>query len=400
MLYITNKEHLEAFVKRAKSSSVLAVDTEFLRAKTYYAKICLLQLATDDEVVLVDPFSVSDFQPLASLMLDESIVKLFHAGEQDIEILYNELGVLPHPVFDTQIAATLLGRSVQIGYGALVQSICGVTLPKIESYSDWTYRPLSDSQLDYAVNDVAYLPMLYRLMRDDLEEQGRLQWLDSDFEELVNPQRYSIDPRERFRHLKRVNQLTNRQLAAARELAAWREEQAQQRDVPRKWILSDEQIVEICKRDSRTIDDLFMIRGVKERLRTYNARKVIELLKKADELPEDQWPELISSSRNERNVDAEVDLMFSLVRLRAKEQSVAVQALTSHSELAAVARGYLDDAKVLKGWRREIVGAELLDLLNGRISLSLEGGNLKVRYNDEKSGSAKCIGGSTEGSKN
>lgn len=377
-MYIANQESLEAFVDRARSSSVLAIDTEFLREKTYYARLCLLQLATDDEVVVVDPFAVESLAVIEPLLTDESIVKLFHAGDQDLEILYHEVGVLPHPVFDTQIAAALLGQSQQVGYGALVHAECGVSLKKIDSFTDWSRRPLSDSQLEYAADDVVYLPRLYRMMTKELTEKGRLTWLDHDFEELVDPARYERDPRERYRRLKRGNQLTLQQLSAAREVAAWRETEAQRRNIPRKWVLTDEQIVEACKREARTIDELFMVRGMREKLSTRDARKVVSLLKSGLDLPEDAWPEPDRPSRNEPNVDAQIDLMNALVRLRSKENGIAMQTLASHAELSQVARGHHEGVDVLKGWRRALIGEELLELLAGKLSLRLVNGEVTV----------------------
>lgn len=377
-MYIANQEALEAFVERARCSSVLAIDTEFLREKTYYAKLCLLQMATDDEVAIVDPFAVRDLTPIACLLEDEGIVKLFHAGGQDLEIIYREIGVLPRPIFDTQIAAALLGHTQQIGYGALVNSLCGVSLKKSDSFTDWSRRPLQDSQLDYAADDVLYLPEVYRTMVERLEEKGRLAWLRNDFEELSNPARYEEDPRLRYKRLKRVNQLSRRQMSAARELAAWREVEAQHRDVPRKWILTDEQIVEACRRDPRSIDDLFMVRGIKERVTTRDARAIVSIMAKGMALPESEWPELDRAAKNEPNVDAEIDLMNALVRLRARENDIAMQTLASHGDLAMVARGYTEGVDVLKGWRRAIVGEELLDLLAGKITLSLGPDGLEV----------------------
>ncbi len=377
-MYIANQESLEAFVDRARSSSVLAIDTEFLREKTYYARLCLLQLATDDEVVVVDPFAVESLAVIEPLLTDESIVKLFHAGDQDLEILYHEVGVLPHPVFDTQIAAALLGQSQQVGYGALVHAECGVSHKKIDSFTDWSRRPLSDSQLEYAADDVVYLPRLYRMMTKELTEKGRLTWLDHDFEELVDPARYEQDPRERYRRLKRGNQLTLQQLSAAREVAAWRETEAQRRNIPRKWVLTDEQIVEACKREARTIDELFMVRGMREKLSTRDARKVVSLLKSGLDLPEDAWPEPDRPSRNEPNVDAQIDLMNALVRLRSKENGIAMQTLASHAELSQVARGHREGVDVLKGWRRALIGEELLELLAGKLSLRLVNGEVTV----------------------
>lgn len=377
-MYIANQEDLEAFANRAMRSSVLAIDTEFLREKTYYAKLCLLQLATDDETAIVDPFEVEDLRVLAPLLENESVVKLFHAGGQDLEILLREVGTLPRPLFDTQVAAALLGHTQQIGYAALVHAECGVTLKKIDSFTDWSRRPLSDSQLEYAADDVAYLPRMYERMRAQLVELGRLAWLDRDFEDLADPKRYATNERERYRRLKRVSQLSRRQLAAAREVAAWRELEAQRRDVPRKWVVTDEQIVEACKREARTIDELFMVRGMSDRLSTKDARCVVALMSSALDAPPDAWPEPDRCGKNEPNVDAELDLMCALVRLRAKQNGVAFPTLASHDDLARVARGYREGVDVLRGWRRSLVGEELLRLLEGKIALSLSDGEVKV----------------------
>ncbi len=202
MEYIANQENLEAFARRAAASAVLAVDTEFLREKTYYANLCLLQLATDTEVVVVDPFAVEDLAVLVPLLEDPTIVKLFHAGGQDLEIIYHELGVLPSPVFDTQVAATLLGHTQQIGYGPLVHTLCGVNLKKSDSFTDWSRRPLAPSQLEYAADDVVYLPRMYRIMVEKLEAKGRLSWLDNDFAALSDPANYVSDANQRFKRLK------------------------------------------------------------------------------------------------------------------------------------------------------------------------------------------------------
>ena len=378
MDYISNQESLAAFARRAVSSPVLAIDTEFLREKTYYAKLCLLQMATDSEVVVVDPLSVRDLSVLAPLMEDEGIVKLFHAGGQDLEILLREIGVLPTPVFDTQIAAALLGFSVQSAYSILVHSLCDVSLKKADSFTDWSRRPLSKSQLAYAADDVAYLPRIYGIMVERLKAKGRLSWLDDDFRELSDRSRYEEDVRARYRRLKRCSSLTRRQLSAAREVAAWRELEAQKRDIPRKWVLSDEQIVEACKREPRTIDELYMIRGMREKLPTRDARKVVALMVKGLDMPADEWPQYDKSLRNEPNVDAELDLMTALVRLRAKENDIAVQTLASHSDLVQLARGYTEGAELLRGWRKAIVGDELLDLLEGRLALSICEAGVKV----------------------
>lgn len=380
MLYIADQSGFSAFCERARGSSVLAIDTEFLREKTYYAKLCLIQLATDDEVAVVDPFALRSLAGLAALLEDSRCVKLFHSGAQDIEILYRETGALPRNIFDTQVAAALLGHTQQIGYGALVHDVCGVTIRKLDSYTDWSRRPLTDSQIEYASEDVIYLPRMYRAMRERLVQLGRLGWLAPDFDDLVDPKRFEANERERYKRLKRANQLSARQLAGAREFAAWRELTAQKRNVPRKWVATDEQIVEACKREARTIDELFMVRGLSDRLSTADARTVSRLLAQAFASDPSTWPKLDRPGRSEPNVDFQIDLMTALARLRAKQNGVALQTLACHDDMVRVARGYRDDVDLLRGWRRALVGEELLDLLEGRISLSLDGPRLSVEH--------------------
>ena len=377
-MYISTHQALLDFCHRAREFDAIAVDTEFLRERTFHPRLCLVQIATPAESVAVDPLVIDDLSPLAELMGDESVTKVFHACSQDMEVMLHTVGVLPRPIFDTQVAAAFLGERQQISYGALVQTFCGVSLPKTESLTDWSRRPLTESQLDYAADDVIYLPRMYRHMKEQLESQGRLHWLDPEFAEMRDPARFDSDERERYRRLKRVGQLSRRQLAAAREVAAWREITAQKRNVPRKWVITDEQIVEACKREARTIDDLFMVRGMREKLNTRDARTVASLMKAAMDASPNTWPEPDRGGKNEPNVDAPLDLMSALVRLRAKENGVAFPTLASHDDLVRVARGYRQGIDLLRGWRRALVGEELIELLEGKLMLSLEGHELKV----------------------
>ncbi|MBQ9003080.1 MAG: ribonuclease D [Eggerthellaceae bacterium] len=378
-MYIASQAELEAFVERARKSSILAIDTEFLREKTYYPKLCLLQMATDDEVVIIDPFEVDDLAALKPVLEDDDVVKVFHAGYQDIEILLYDIGCVPHPIFDTQVAAALLGQTQQVGYGALVHSICGVKLKKTDSFTDWSARPLQDSQLEYAADDVIYLPKMYAAMTAQLEEKGRLHWLDVEFEEMMKPESYIPDERDRWRRLKHVCQLSRRQLAAAREVAAWREIEARKRNVPRKWVLTDEQIVESCRREPRTIDDLFMVRGIRERLTTRDARAVITLVRAALDSAPDTWPQLPASGRSEPNVDVEAEMLLAIVRMRARENNIAIPTLASSADITAVARGHRQGIDLLKGWRKELVGNELVEFMEGRTALVIEDGKPVVK---------------------
>lgn len=383
-MLVENDAQLKEFVERCAQSPYMAIDTEFMREKTYYPKLCLVQIAIEGEVAIIDPLGIHDISIIAPVLTDERIVKIFHASSQDIEILYHETGVVPKPVFDTQIAAALLGKTQQSSYASLVQAFCGVTLPKKDSFTDWSRRPLRDSQVEYAADDVVYLPQVYHRMIEELTAKGRLEWLDEAFEEVSNPAKYEVDPSTRYRKLKRVNQLTPHQMAAAREFAAWRERRAQKVDVPRKWIVSDEQIVEACRREARTLDELYMVRGMREALKPADARAVLGCIKRGLSCPDEELPGDHSKQRSEANVDIAVDLMHAIVHLRSREHRIAVQTLAPQVELMKLARGHDDDCELLKGWRYRVVGKELVGLLEGKFSLRMENGNLEIVYPDNE----------------
>lgn len=377
-MLIDDDSQLKAFVKRCCTSPYMAIDTEFLREKTYYARLCLIQVAIEGEVAIIDPFAIKDITLLNDALTSPDVVKIFHASSQDIEILYHETGVVPRPVFDTQIAAALLGKSQQASYSSLVSSYCSVNLPKKDSFTDWSQRPLKDSQIRYAADDVVYLPQIYYDMVEVLNEKNRLHWLDEAFEEISSPEKYEIKPEERYRKLRRVNQLNAQQMAAAREFAAWRELKAQKINVPRKWIVSDEQIVEACRREARTIDELFMVRGMRESLRAEDARQAVACIKKGLSCPKEQLPQVHEKPKNEHNVDIVVDLMNAVVHLRARENHIAPQMLAPQAELMKLARGHDDECELLKGWRYKVIGKELKELLKGKFSLRIADGNLEI----------------------
>lgn len=377
-MLIDDDSQLKAFVKRCCTSPYMAIDTEFLREKTYYARLCLIQVAIEGEVAIIDPFAIKDITLLNDALTSSDVVKIFHASSQDIEILYHETGVVPRPVFDTQVAAALLGKSQQASYSSLVSSYCSVNLPKKDSFTDWSQRPLKDSQIRYAADDVVYLPQIYYDMVEVLNEKNRLHWLDEAFEEISSPEKYEIKPEERYRKLRRVNQLNARQMAAAREFAAWRELKAQKINVPRKWIVSDEQIVEACRREARTIDELFMVREMRESLRAEDARQAVACIKKGLSCPKEQLPQVHEKPKNEHNVDIVVDLMNAVVHLRARENHIAPQTLAPQAELMKLARGHDDECELLKGWRYKVIGKELKELLKGKFSLRIADGNLEI----------------------
>lgn len=234
-MYISTHQALLDFCQRAREFDAIAVDTEFLRERTFHPRLCLVQIATPAESVAVDPLVIDDLSPLAELMADESVTKVFHACSQDMEVMLHTVGVLPRPIFDTQVAAAFLGERQQISYGALVQTFCGVSLPKTESLTDWSRRPLTDKQIEYAIDDVKYLIVAYTEMMSRLRELGRVDWVLDELRPLADESHYRADRHEAFRKVKRINSCSRHQLGIARELAAWREDRAERRNIPRKW---------------------------------------------------------------------------------------------------------------------------------------------------------------------
>lgn len=353
-----------------------------MRERTYFARLCLIQLASDDVAAIVDPLAIDDLSPLGDLMTDPAVVKIFHAGSQDLEIFFRLLGQATKPVFDSQVAATLAGFPQQVGYGALVKEMLGVSLDKGDTYTDWAKRPLSDTQVEYALNDVRYLPEMYRRLRDELEREGRLPWLAADFGRMEDPATYECLPGEQWRRVKRVASLNRRQLAVAREVAAWREIEAQRRDVPKRWVLGDESVVEIARRAPRTPEELAGIRGVSDKVGRVAQKGVVESILRGLGVPESDLPSIPKKRRPQGDVDGAVDLMIALVRSRARERGVAMPLLASRDDLERLAAGEREASPLLQGWRRAMVGEELLSLLDGALAMRLVEGNLIVETRD------------------
>ena len=385
-MYVRDAEGLRALVERIRGTEFIVLDTEFMRERTYYARLCLIQIGTDDLQAIVDPLAIEDLGPLREVFSDVKTVKVLHAGTQDLEIFYQLWGCVPTPVFDTQVAATLAGHPTQVGYGQLVNDICGVKLDKSDTFTDWARRPLSGTQIEYALNDVRHLPAVYHELRERLEAEGRLAWLKSDFDRMVDPATYEVIPGEQYRRVKRVSSLKPRQLGVLKVLAAWREKEAQRRDIPRRWVLGDESLLEIARRAPKDRAELAAIRGVNDKLGKSLYTAVLDAVAEGLALPEDELPRIVRRRRRPLDVDGAVDLMGALVRLRAKEHGVATPLLASRDDLEQLAGGQREDAALLEGWRRSIVGDELVDLLEGRLSMRLGDGRIVVEPCEEAGG--------------
>lgn len=375
-MYISDFDELSLFCERASSSRVLAVDTEFLREKTYYPKLCLIQVATHDESASIDPLVIDDLSPLAALLEDERITKIFHACTQDLETILYAMGVVAAPVFDTQLAAAFLGMRQQIGYGALVERYTGVHLPKADSLTDWSKRPLDTEQLTYAEDDVRFLPGIYDAMMTQLVAKNRLGWLMPEMEELTARSHFERLPEEAYLHLKRSASLTRRQLAVAREVCAWRERRAAERDVPRKWVVSDEILLETSKRSPKTVDRLRRIRGT-EQLSDREAEALVRAVLKGLTVAPATLPTPKRRERSSAEAEGAIDLMYALLRIISDRSGIAPQLIATREDLVDLAVGR-SDCRLKSGWRYELAGRQLERLLAGEVGLTVKEGRVEV----------------------
>lgn len=376
-MYISTNEDLTAFCNRARAFSAIAIDTEFLREKTYHAKLCLVQVATPDECVVIDPLAIDDLGPLAELMTDVDTLKVFHACSQDMEVLCHALGSVPAPIFDTQVAAGFLGERAQCSYHNLVSTFCGVSLPKTESLTDWSRRPLSPKQIEYALDDVRYLIDAYRVIESKLHSLGRTAWVRDEIRPLADPAHYRSDPRAAFKRVKRVNACTRRQLAVARELASWREQRAETRDIPRKWVMSDEVLLALCKRAPQTVEDFRAVRGT-EQLSARDVEVALDAIARGRRYPQENLPSIGRAHRAPApELESVIDLMYALIRLVSERSGVATSLIVSRDGLLDYIE-HPERSPLREGWRFELVGTLMDDLLQGNIGLTVKDGALEI----------------------
>ena len=377
-MYIDTQEALDETIADLRHADFITIDTEFLHEKTYYPQLCLIQLATRTQEAIIDPFAPLDLKALVELLTDEEIMKVFHAGEQDRIILFQMLGTPVHPVFDLQRAVLLLGFSHQVSLMAIVRHYCNVNLKKGESYSDWAQRPLTEEQLNYAIDDVRYLPTVYQKVTQELRDCGRLSWLNEDFKALEDESCYLINDREVWRRLKGAATLKGQQISIAREICSWRELTARKKDLPKKWVLSDDLVLEICRRSPDTPEGLYKIRSFKTSFNKAWIQEILDLIAKAKQEPQEDWPAHKKLPGGDAGLPEKLNLLTALLHLRSRELQIASTFLTNHEELLHLASGQREGLNVLKGWRFDLVGKELVQLLDGEFALSLCGDDLKV----------------------
>ena len=376
MKTITTTDALAAFCAEAAKRAYVTVDTEFLRERTYYSKLCLVQLAYQDsdgdDACLVDPLAEGlSLAPLYDLFADSGVVKVFHAARQDLEIFFVDKGIIPAPLFDTQVAAMVCGFGEQAGYETLVRKICKSDLDKSSRFTDWTRRPLTDAQATYAVGDVTYLRDIYEYLSDRLEKSGRKKWVAEEMAVLNDPATYRADPDEAWRRVKtRTN--SGRFLAIVRELARFRETYARDRNIPRSRVYKDDALIELASTKPQSEQDLGRSRLLlREARRGDIAAGIMTAVKSGLAVPNDQLPKVDQSSVKLQVNPALADLLRVLLKSKSDNEDVAAKLIASSAELDALAAGERD-MKAMRGWRKKVFGNDAILLCDGKVGLAVD----------------------------
>jgi ribonuclease D len=378
ILYIDTPEQLAKLCEQIKKEPWLALDTEFLREKTYYPKFCLLQIATPEWVACIDPIALPQLESLFDAIYNPAIVKVFHSCRQDLEIFFQWTGKLPSPIFDTQVAAPLLGFQDNPGYAMLVSSLLSVNLNKAHTRADWSKRPLTEAELEYAADDVIYLCQIYQIMVQKLTALGRIDWLKNDFAELTNPALYKVDPETAWFKIKGKNKLTGKQLSIIQTLAQWREKIAQAEDRPKSWLLRDELLFDLAKLQPETVQELANVRGINERSVNRYGKELCQLITAAKNRPPMPLHEKDRSAKKTQQEEAILDILTALVRVRAEENALNPTILASRKDLEELLSNSDDECPLLHGWRYTMAGKELVGLLKGELLLGIDSDKLAI----------------------
>jgi ribonuclease D len=381
MTMITTTEALEAACDALLQHPYVAVDTEFMRETVYWPQLCLIQAAAGDTEVIIDPLADGlDMEPFWELMADERIIKVFHAARQDLEIFFHKGGdsLIPHPMFDSQVAAMALGLGDSIAYDALVRTLLNRPIDKGPRFTDWSRRPLSDAQTKYAIADVTHLRDLYPIMVERLEKKGRTEWLAEEMKTLTSPSTYQLDPEESWRRLK-LRKTTPKWVAALRAAASWRETEAQTRDMPRQRVMKDDALYEIAGVAPTTPEQLTGLRAVPKGFeRSSAARRLFDKMGEAMADPEAYAPKVEKPAPPPQGLGPTVELLKVFLKLVADEKGVAPRLIANAADLEKIAADDKADVEAMSGWRREVFGEPALKLKRGDMALALKDGKVVV----------------------
>ncbi|BBB11436.1 ribonuclease D [Sphingopyxis sp. FD7] len=370
---------LAQFCDLIGDSDFIAVDTEFMRENTFWPELCLIQVANAEHAAAIDPMAEGiDLQPLLDLLVDnEDILKVFHAGGQDVEIIFNLTGKTPHPIFDTQIGQMALGQAEQVGYSNLVEAWLGVQLDKGARFTDWSRRPLDKRQIDYAIGDVTHLARIFPMMLDKLIKTGRGHWLDEEMEKLADPANYSVDPEQAWQRIKIPSRKPD-VLGRLRALAAWREREARNKNLPRGRIVKDETLADLAAHPPKDQDGLGRVRGLSATWKSNDiGARLMDALTNARPLGKDDMPDRAPRGPGLGKEGALVaDLLKLLLKIRARELNVAARLIARSDDLEALAAGSRKGIAMMEGWRYDVFGHAALDLVEGRMGFAVKNGKL------------------------
>jgi ribonuclease D len=377
---ITTTDALADLCSRLAKADFVTVDTEFMRENTYWPELCLVQIADSNEAAAIDPLAPGiDLAPLLDLLCEnEDVLKVFHAGGQDVEIVYNLTGKTPHPIFDTQIATMAISQSEQIGYANLVESWLGFTVDKGARFTDWSRRPLTDRQIEYAIGDVTHLAVIFPRILKKLIKTGRGSWLDAEMEKLADPANYANDAEAAWERIRPPSR-NAAVLGRLKGLAAWREQEAQHKNIPRGRIMRDETLADLASHPPKQQGDLVKVRGLSAAWKDNDiGKRLMKVLENARPLTDDEMPDKPKRGAPLGKEGVLVaDLLKLLLKIRSREIDVAARLLTRSDEMEALAAG-VRDLPVLKGWRYEVFGKDALELVEGRLGFGVESGRLKM----------------------
>ncbi len=378
MQIISTTEDLGAFVDSIAAQQFVAIDTEFMREKTFWPILCLIQAAAEGEEAIIDPLAEGlDLSPFLDLLSDPSVIKVFHAARQDIEIFYRFTSTVPAPLFDTQIAAMACGFGDQIGYEPLMRTLVNAKIDKGSRFTDWSRRPLTNAQLSYALSDVTHLRDAYPIMIDKLSKHDRAHWVEEEMESLRNPDLYYVRPEDAWRRL-RLRSVKPKELGPLMKLAEWRERESHARDVPRSRVLKDDALYELARMQPTTTKDLGRARSIPNGYeRSPAGGAILEAITAGAAIPRQRLPDVLKPDRQKAPSDV-VELLKVLLKRQCEKYEVAPKLIASSADLDAIALGDLDDIPAMKGWRFEVFGEAALRLKRGELALRLEGDAVNI----------------------
>ena len=379
MTLITQTNKLIDACERFSRDRFLAIDTEFMRERTYYPQLCLIQIAGKDEAVTVDALANEiNLDPILDLMSNDQITKVFHACRQDMEIFFNINRRIPFPVFDTQIGAMVCGYGESVSYEKLVRQITGVQIDKSSRFTDWSHRPLSKQQLNYALSDVTHLRTIYESLLNQLEKNGRIDWLNEEFQHVLSPKTYDIPLSQIWKRLKLKNGKP-KFLILVRELCAYREKEAQNRNIPRNRVIRDDVLLDIAARSPRSSVDLAKVRSLSPKFAEGKLGKsILRVVAEASNIPESDAPQLEKPNKPKPQKPALIELLKVLLKHKSEDNNVAQKLIASTADLEAIAENDNANVLALNGWRKDVFGDDALLLKSGKIALSATGDRIKV----------------------